>query len=73
MVRFLAIFDPNCLTLFYSTLCKIFVPGTLALLSSGFRVAISVFDGSGEWHCVRCIASAILKSDTLIFVFVACL
>ena len=31
LVRFLAIFDPHCLTFFHSTLCKIFVPGTFLL------------------------------------------
>ena len=42
-------------------------------ISCRYLCQISIFDGSGEWHCVSCIASAILKSDTLIFVFVACL
>ena len=42
-------------------------------ISCGNLCRISIFDCSGEWHCVRCIASAILKSDTLNFVFVACL
>ena len=67
----------NCLTFFYSTLCKIFVPRTpgsfFFCISCRYLCQISIFDGSGEWHCVSCIASVILKSDTLIFVFAACL
>ena len=42
-------------------------------ISCGNLCRIGIFDCSGEWLCVRCIANTILKSDTLIFVFVACL
>ena len=77
LVRFLAIFHPNCLTFFlYHPMQNFrarYVCPSFFCVSRRNLCRINIFDGSGEWHCVRCVASTILKSDSPIFVFVACL